>query len=166
MLRLSRATGIWPERDVIKYIRSAIAIDGLIGRFAPGFDVGRYLERVCARHLQLQGFQAAFSQDQLLEWSVASARLARDGALRGGAFVDRLLRGEVPVRAEIAGRRRGAAASSRTRAVGASAAVAGLTLLLLATPAPGELGLNLFTAEAVLVMAGALLLGRTAWRLA
>ncbi len=52
MLRLSRATGIWPERDVIKYIRSAIAIDGLITRFAPGFDVGRYLATVCDRHLR------------------------------------------------------------------------------------------------------------------
>lgn len=166
MLRLSRSTGIWPERDVIKYIRSAIAIDGLIGRFAPGFDVGRYLERVCARHLQLQGFQAAFSQDRLLEWSVAGARLARDGALRGGAFFDRLLRGEVPVRAELAGKRRGAAALGRSRALGQAAALAGLTLLLLLTPAPGELGLNLFTAEALLVLTGALLLGRTAWRLA
>jgi hypothetical protein len=28
----SRETGIWPERDVIKYIRSAIAIDGPVFR--------------------------------------------------------------------------------------------------------------------------------------
>src|SRR5207244_12545821 len=49
MVRLSRQTGIWPEREVIKYIRSAIAIDGLITRFEPTFDVGEYLESVC-RH--------------------------------------------------------------------------------------------------------------------
>src|SRR5262249_41144922 len=35
LLKLSRQTGIWPERDVIKYIRSTVAIDGLITRFAP-----------------------------------------------------------------------------------------------------------------------------------
>ena len=50
MLRLSRATGVWPERDVIKYIRSAIASDGLITRFAPQFDIGEYLERIYAAH--------------------------------------------------------------------------------------------------------------------
>ena len=46
MLTASRQAGIRPERDVIKYIRSAIAADGLITRFAPGFNVGRYLEEV------------------------------------------------------------------------------------------------------------------------
>jgi hypothetical protein len=30
LLILSRENGIWPQRDVIKYIRSAIALDGLI----------------------------------------------------------------------------------------------------------------------------------------
>src|SRR5882762_8957463 len=54
MLRLSRATSIWPERDVIKYIRSSIAIDGLITRFAPGFDVGHHLEMVCNSYLKWQ----------------------------------------------------------------------------------------------------------------
>src|SRR5260370_34087919 len=56
MLRLSPATGIWPGRDVIKYIRSAIAIDGLITRFAPGFDVGRYLATVCDRPLRREAW--------------------------------------------------------------------------------------------------------------
>src|SRR4051812_17778875 len=40
MLKLSRTSSVSPERAVNKYIRSAIAMDGLITRFAPGFDVG------------------------------------------------------------------------------------------------------------------------------
>ena len=44
-LTLSRKAGIGPERDVIKYIRSAIAADGLITRFAPSFSVGHHLEK-------------------------------------------------------------------------------------------------------------------------
>ena len=54
LLKLSRQTGIWPERDVIKYIRSTVAIDGLITRFAPAFDVGKYLETICDRYLKWQ----------------------------------------------------------------------------------------------------------------
>lgn len=95
MLRLSRACDIWPERDVIKYIRSAIAIDGLIGRFAPGFDVGRYLEHVCARHLRYEGLRVSLSPDHLIDSSVAGANLLRDGALRGGKILDRLVQGDL-----------------------------------------------------------------------
>ena len=36
LLLLSREHGIWPQRDVIKYIRSAIALDGLVKTFSPG----------------------------------------------------------------------------------------------------------------------------------
>src|SRR5215813_9956068 len=82
MLRLSRKTGIWPERDVIKYIRSAIAIDGLITRFAPAFNVGQYLQMVCSRYLRWHVWQVLLSYDTLVGWSNSRGRLLRDGALR------------------------------------------------------------------------------------
>ena len=84
-LRLSRRTGIWPERDVIKYIRSAIAIDGLITRFASEFDVGGYLEIVCDRYLKWEARRSLLSYDSLIEWSDAGGRLLEDGPARAAA---------------------------------------------------------------------------------
>lgn len=165
MLRLSRATGVWPERDVIKYIRSSIAIDGLIHRFAPGFDVGRYLERVCSRHLQVAGLEQALSRDQLLDFSLSSVNLARDGALRGGAAMDRLLRGGLTARARIEPPPRRPAALLRARALRQAAFVLGsgaLASLPLGVPEPG---LNPFSVAVVLLAAGLVALARTARRL-
>jgi hypothetical protein len=103
LLKLSRQTGIWPERDVIKYIRSAIAIDGLITRFAPTFDVGQYLEMICNRYLKWHGRQELFAFDTLLDWSSASAHLLHDGALRAAALLDRVASRESQARVERSG---------------------------------------------------------------
>lgn len=78
MLRLSHQADVWPERDVIKYIRSAIVIDGLIARFAPAFDTGAYLAEVCARHLAADVLERLLSRDGLLEWLAAGSRLLRE----------------------------------------------------------------------------------------
>jgi ubiquinone biosynthesis protein len=135
MLNLSRATGILPERDVVKYIRSAIAIDGLITRFAPGFDVGGYLESVCDRYLRMQGLQAAMSRDRMLSWGLAGAHLVRDGAFRTDRFLDRVL-----------------------------AAVAGLVALA-GLGGGGEVpGMNVATAQALIAAAGLVVLVGGAWR--
>ncbi|HVR10881.1 MAG TPA: AarF/UbiB family protein, partial [Thermoanaerobaculia bacterium] len=93
MLRLSRATGIWPERDVIKYIRSAIAIDGLITRFAPGFDVGVYLATVCDRHLRQEAWALLLSHERMVEWTSAAGSLAHDGGARAAGWLERLTAG-------------------------------------------------------------------------
>gem|GEM_PF-491078 len=152
MLKLSRATGVWPERDVIKYIRSAIAIDGLVSRFAPGFEVGAYLEQVCARHLRLKGLHDVLSAQRLLDGALSGSRLARDGALRGDRLVDQLLRGEIPVRAEVAGR--GIESTGPSWQVVAQAGVAvGAALLLRFGGAPAEVGWNPFTAQLLLLSA-------------
>lgn len=166
MLRLSRATGIWPERDVIKYIRSAIAIDGLVGRFAPGFDVGRYLERVCSRQLQLQGLQASVSSDRLVDGAVAGAHLAGSGLLRVDRFVDRLLADDFPVRAQVIGASRRDADVLRSRAGRQAAAVVVLGLLTGASGPAAGVGWNLLTVEAVLLAVGLTLLLNTVRRLA
>ena len=115
LLKLSRQTGMWPERDVIKYIRSAIAIDGLITRFAPTFDVGQYLEMICNSYLKWHGRQELFAFDALVDWSSASAHLLHDGALRAVALLDRVASSEMQAGCK---RRVAAAAGSEQHAPG------------------------------------------------
>jgi ubiquinone biosynthesis protein len=104
MLKLSRQTDVWPERDIIKYIRSAIALDGLITRFAPSFDLGRHLETVCDRHLRDEARRALLSYDALIEWVGGGAALAHDGPARLAALVERLsLRQPPPGSAHLPG---------------------------------------------------------------
>jgi predicted unusual protein kinase regulating ubiquinone biosynthesis (AarF/ABC1/UbiB family) len=153
MLHLSRSKGVMPERDIIKYIRSAIAIDGLIIRFETDFHVGRYLEETCARFLRWQSLGRSLSSDGLLDWSASGARLMTEGALRSGQFLERLARGDLRVRAEL-GASRAENEDVRSRAVLLAATVLALTFLMAATGAPTELGWNLFTAELAVILTG------------
>jgi ubiquinone biosynthesis protein len=88
MLRLSRETRIWPQRDIIKYIRTSIAIDGLVRRFAPGFDFGHYLGTACRRHLTWQARRMLVSHDVLVNSTKAGVDLVRDGIFRLGAALE------------------------------------------------------------------------------
>jgi ubiquinone biosynthesis protein len=164
MLRLSRTTGIFPERDVIKYIRSAIAIDGLITRFAPGFNVGQYLEEVCARALRQEARAGLFDTGRMVDWTSASAHLLRDGAFRAVSAFERLARGEtLPARpADTVREGRG----GRQRALHLSAVACSVSVLMTLTGQSPVLGVNLFTAEALLVAASLVFLLRTMHRLA
>ena len=153
MLHLSRATGIWPERDVIKYIRSAIAIDGLITRFAPGFDVGRYLAAVCDRHLRQEAWTLLVSYERMVEWSSAAGSLAEDGGARAASFLERAAGGRRAGAA--AGGRRRSAAGVEARAFRLATVVFSLALLVTVTGERAAFGVNLFTAE-VLIAGGAL----------
>jgi len=167
MLRLSRATGIWPERDVIKYIRSAIAIDGLITRFAPGFDVGQYLATVCDRHLRQDALLLLLSHERMVEWSSAAGNLAHDGGTRAAGWLERMTarvpgapggfggRGAAADARAHGGRRARSAARAAPRAFGLAAVVFSLALLVTVTGERAVLGANLFTAE--MVVAGAAL---------
>ncbi len=82
LLVLSRENGIWPQRDVIKYIRSAIALDGLIKTFSPGMDIGRHLEEACERHIKWDAIRNLISSDTFTGWFGGYAHLVRDGFLR------------------------------------------------------------------------------------
>jgi hypothetical protein len=157
LLKLSRQTGIWPERDVIKYIRSTIAIDGLITRFAPAFDVGRYLETVCDRHLKWQVRRELFAFDTLMDWSSSSGHLMRDGALRAAAFLQRVATGELPAHAEL-GPAPEESDGTRRRAVQLAAVILTGSVLMTVTGETVEFGVNLFTAEALLMAAAATML--------
>ena len=68
LLMLSRKTKLLPEREVIKYIRSAMALDGLIHRVAPLFDVGAHLERICEAQLQGYKWRQLWSAARVLQW--------------------------------------------------------------------------------------------------
>jgi len=82
LLILSRDKGVWPQRDVVKYIRSAIALDGLINTFTPNMDIGRHLEQACERNLKWDAFRKLISGKALDGWISGNAHLARDGILR------------------------------------------------------------------------------------
>lgn len=161
MLRLSRRTGIWPERDVIKYIRSAIAIDGLITRFAPDFDVGGYLEIVCDRYLKWEARRALLSYDSLIEWSSAGGHLLQDGASRAAEALERLADGRMEIHADAPP----APEAHRLRSLCLAGTVGGLSVLAALTTADPQVGLNLFTAQAALTGMAALLLLRNLVRL-
>ena len=147
MLRLSRRTGVWPERDVVKYIRSAIAIDGLITRFAPSFDLGQHLQAVCDRHLRWSARRELFTYDSLLDWAISGERLVRDGPLRVSDFVGRLTAGELDAEASYAGAGAGGEEVLRQRAVQLGVVVVAVALGMTWAGERLELGINIFTAE-------------------
>jgi ubiquinone biosynthesis protein len=76
MLVLSRRAGIWPERDVIKFIRSAIAVDGLLARLMPSFDVNDRLETLCAQSLQTEFWRDVLRYETaVLSWDAGNELL-------------------------------------------------------------------------------------------
>ncbi|HUG70843.1 MAG TPA: AarF/UbiB family protein [Pirellulaceae bacterium] len=160
MLLLSRQTGIWPQRDVIKYIRSAIAIDGLIRQFAPHFDVGDYLAVACRRYLSWHARKSLLSHDALINWSKASAELMRSGAFRFSTFLERV--GDASTqRSSIHPRRRRRQLEVRYAAIGLVACTVGV--LAFTTNESFELGLNLFTSQLIVATAFGFTLWRCLW---
>jgi len=160
MLKLSRKTGVWPERDVVKYVRSAIAADGLITRLAPGFSLDKHLEATCDRYLTWQAQQALFSYDTLVNWSSSSGHLIRDGVFRASILLDRISAGELPARIELSEAGRGADGTSRLGVMRVAAVVFALSILISITGERVQLGVNLFTAEIFLLVVGAMVLVR------
>jgi ubiquinone biosynthesis protein len=152
MLRLSRSTNVMPERDIVKYIRSAIAVDGLNLRFEPDFHVGRHLEQECGRFQQSLAARHALSDEALLSWASLGTRLLAETPARTGDLLDRLVRGDLAVRANLSGRdpRR----EVRTRAVRLAAMVLTLAVLIAYTGQRVAFGWNLFTAETSLMTLG------------
>jgi ubiquinone biosynthesis protein len=150
MLQLSRRTGVMPERDIVKYIRSAIAIDGLNLRFEPEFHVGRHLEEQCRRFLRLQAVRDSVSEDTVLAWADLGTRLVAEAPERMGGLLDRLARGKLVLQAHQSGG--GARQGERSRAVHLAAMVLTLAGLMTFARQPPSLGWNLFTAELFLTL--------------
>ncbi|MES1241641.1 MAG: AarF/UbiB family protein [Acidobacteriota bacterium] len=167
MLTLSRATGILPERDVVKYIRSAIAIDGLITRFAPEFDVGFYLEWVCDRLIRTEAQRSLFTFDRLAVWSAAGFHLASDGPVRSVELLRRLASGDLPVEGilSLPRRRSGAWEAAGRRAVQQGALLLALAVSIALAEGGLRLGVNLFTAQILLFTATLVEVLRTVTRM-
>jgi ubiquinone biosynthesis protein len=159
MLFLSRKTKIWPERDVIKYIRSSIAIDGLITRFAPGFDVGLYLATVCSRFLKMQAREVLVAPEHLMALTQASGNLLRDGALRLGRIMRGLINGDLPV--EIGDSDEGRLRLLRSRAMNLSILTLAMPALMIFLGDSPLFGLNLFTSELIVMTVSGLFLLNT-----
>ena len=157
MLALSREAHFLPERDIVKYIRSSIAIDGLITRFAPDFDVGGYLAERCATHMAAARRRDQLALPRLLEWGSTTSRLLTDGPQRLEQLVETLESEDIPSTPP------GHANGDRGLVLGVSMlAVAGLSVL-----APPELaapGFNLWTAQMLFLAASAMGLALIAWR--
>jgi predicted unusual protein kinase regulating ubiquinone biosynthesis (AarF/ABC1/UbiB family) len=163
MLRLSRRTGVWPERDVVKYIRSAVAADGLITRFAPGFDLGLHLEAVCREHLARQGGASLLSYGAFVNWAAAGGHIIEDGAFRASRFLQRVA-AVGPGSGRDVGRREGDG-GLRRRAVLLAAALFATSLLLAADGESARVGVNLFTAASLFIVSVTLTLWQTLRRL-
>lgn len=78
-LKLSREANIWPQRDVIKYIRCSVAMDGLIKRLDPEFDVGAALARASRKHLETGLRLHIYSYDRLFRGFSEITELAVGG---------------------------------------------------------------------------------------
>ncbi len=165
MLTLSRHTGILPERDVIKYIRSAIALDGLITRFAPSFDIGLYLSEVCDRQLRQEAQMQMLSLDKLAGWWTASSSLMSDGPLRAAGLMRRLAGGDLPVAAEILPPAGGGGEAPRLKAVWLAVVLFVVSAFVAMEGGDPRLGINLMTAELLLLVATLATLVRTVYRL-
>src|SRR5258706_6659859 len=161
MLRLSRATSVWPERDVIKYIRSSIAIDGLITRFAPGFNVGHHLEVVCNSYLKWQVRKSLFTYNTLVGWASSGEHMIRDGAFRAASLLHRIATGEMPISNEGGGSSVPGDYIRQRRTVQLAVVVFVVSLITVATEERVQFGVNLFTAAVVLIASAAMILLRT-----
>jgi ubiquinone biosynthesis protein len=161
MLKLSRDTGVCPERDVIKYIRSSVTVDGLIMRFAPGFDVGQHLEATCDSYLKWTFRKSLVTYNALIGWASASEHIMRDGPLRVSTFLNRLAQEELTSRAlpEVS---RQDDRVLRPSPVLLGALVLAVSLIMGLTAEPVHLGVNLFTAELLFIGSATAMLLRTA----
>lgn len=151
MLRLSRATDVWGQRDLVKYIRSVVAIDGLLARCVPHLDVSAHLERACARYIGQMAWGTAASPSSLLVTSAAGVRRMLAGGFRAAALFDRVARGELPLRAELAPPAADGAGTRPWEVVVLAVLILALALMITGPGAAAEFGLNLFTAQTLLL---------------
>lgn len=130
MLGLSRQNAMLPEREVVKYIRSVMTLDGVVHRFAPDLDLGHEIEQASMATLDAEsGRQLIFAA-----WA-AGLRAVESGR----ALTSRGLSSVVKLRLL------GAGASSVPLQLGAAAFACAVCITK--APTPLRFGVNLGTAE-------------------
>ncbi|MDH3744374.1 MAG: AarF/UbiB family protein [Acidobacteriota bacterium] len=162
LIRLSRRFALLPHEEAVRYLRSVITAEGLIARFAPGFDVDRALERLSRQHLRSRALAATFSADRMIESWIAGSHLMRDGALRLDRLLDRMEKGGADEPALR--RRRSPKKALAARALRLGVSVLAVAAMLVIGHEEVRPGLNLFSAEATLIAIGTLLLTWTVLR--
>ncbi len=145
MLTLSRKHQIWPQRDIIRYIRSAMGIDSLIRTFDPEFDVGGFLASSSKKYLAKQARKALFSHDAFITWTKATTDLSRSGAFRFSAFLEHF------VNAKAAQQPSPRADPMQDALLFALACLIGVTAFV--TNESYDIGLNLFTSQMIVATA-------------
>jgi len=61
LLAVCRNYGVLVDREMIKYIRSTVLVDGVVSRLAPGFDLAKVLRNVVEDYLFEQSKRKVFS---------------------------------------------------------------------------------------------------------
>ena len=130
MLGLSRENAMLPEREVVKYIRSVMTLDGVVHRFAPHLELGHEIEQASIATLDAQ------SGRQLLFAAWAGGLRAIEA---GRSLASRGLSGVVNLS------RLGAGINAGSVQVGGVALACAVCVSL--APRPLHAGFNLGTAE-------------------
>ncbi len=123
--------------------------------------MGHYLEAVCDSYLKWQARKSIFTYNTLVGWASSSEHMLRDGAFRVAAFLQRIATGEMPISGDASGAGMRGNHPQQQRTMQLGAVVFGVSLLMAITGERIQLGVNLFTAEVVLMVAAALMLVRT-----
>ena len=66
LLTLCRKYGLLVDREMIKYIRSLMLVDGLVSRLAPGLDLAPQIRRVCEEFVAEEAQAKIFSRGAAL----------------------------------------------------------------------------------------------------
>jgi ubiquinone biosynthesis protein len=155
MLALSHRTGIMPDRSVSRYLRSAMATDGLVKRFAPGLDVAVELEAGCRRYLTSMLLKDFFSFETVVSWSSLMEAFLEQS--RPGGVAARSLEASQP-----SARTPGSPPAKRARTLRLAVVAFTFAALGALTPGPPGIGSGLLVAElgvslaAILLVAGSL----------
>lgn len=149
MLILCRKSGILPERDVIKYIRSAVAADGLITRLAPRFNVGRCLQEACEELVTEELRRTLLSPETLGGAVTAGSRLFENGAARAATLLRRVVDGDVTALVDVK-TSADTDAPRRRQTIRLAGVFVALAALLEMVGGPARAGLNVVTVTTVL----------------
>lgn len=153
MLLLSRKYDVWPEHEVIKYVRSAIALDGLFQRFAPEVHISDTLTELANDMLRENEGLRSSTADQLFRAAFYGGRLIT----QADAHLEHLAAlNPPPVSAK-------SSHPSEPRLILLSIWVVVLTAAL-ALGHNGSIGINMFTAQVMVLATSLILLIKTILR--
>jgi ubiquinone biosynthesis protein len=156
ILALSRRSGFLPERDIVKFIRSAIAIDGLLTRFDSSFDIGQHIADYCTQYLAEQARRRWLSADRLQDLSSVGAQLFMGAPDLGGEILRRLgLGAGAPMARKPGVETFSDDAGSGAECLALAAVLCALVGLVTVLQQPAPLGVNLWTAELLFAFAAA-----------